>query len=347
MTVAKPPSLTLIIPGLTGFSATQWQEVKSHLPALPSLSRLLCRSRRISHSTSGYEAILARKFGLPPNQALPSAALTYWHDKGQPPAKAMLRADPVYIKVDRDSLYLLGRDALQVTLEEARSIAAQINQLYTDTSWSLEVGSAERWYVSCEENFNIHTFSVTEVFGKNINTFLPQGAGGNKWRAVLNEIQMLLHNSEVNLQREINRRLPINSVWLWGEGDLPQRPVNRANAIDHVWSNDSLCRGLAHWAKCPGHDLPSTFSEWSEQNQTARHLMVFDDMRTLVGEDFASWRCKLVELEENWFAPLQAAVESHRLQLDIESENGLTFECKPTLWNKWWPKKRPWHDWFQ
>ncbi|WP_455210758.1 hypothetical protein [Kaarinaea lacus] len=339
--------MTMIIPGLTAFFPGQWQALTPHLPTLPGLSGLLNQSRRISRNPSSFEAMLSTKFGLSIHQPLPIAALTYWHDKGHPPSKSTLRADPVYLKVDRDCLFMLGVQALQVSPDEAKALATQINQLYSDTPWSMEIGAADRWYVTAEEEFNLKTYAITEVFGKNIDSYLPQGPAGKKWRAVLNEIQMLLHNSDINLQRETNRRLPINSVWLWGEGSLPQRPTNRTCNIDYVWSNESLCRGLAHWAQCVSQDLPATVSEWSEHRQAGRHLIVFDDIRVLAKEDFQLWEKKLMEWDEVWFSPLYEAVKNRQLRLNIEIDKGLVFECAATLWNKWRLTKRLWHEWFQ
>jgi hypothetical protein len=355
MATEKSLSVTLMIPGLA-FPPRQQQEIIPHLPTLPALSELLNQSRHISGHASGFETMLATKFGFSPQQnmqqhmqqhpqqKLPVAALTYWHDKGRPPGKAVLRADPVYLKVDRDCLYLLGRNSLQISMDEAKALVTQINSMYSDTPWTMEIGAADRWYVSLEDEIDIQTHSLSEAFGKNIDGYLPQGAAGKKWRAVLNEIQMLLHSSDVNLHREMNRYLPINSLWLWGEGPLPSRPANCVHTFDFVWSNEPLCRGLALWAQCPGDQLPGTASEWNRKQQTGRHLIVFDDMRISAREDFQSFESKLIELDSNWLAPLQKAVKNGQLQLSIEIENGAIFECTKTLWKYWWRKKRLWHQ---
>lgn len=346
MAAEKPLSVTLIIPGLLAFPPQQWQELTPQLPKLPALSELLNQAQRVLRNACSYESMLAAKFGFSPQQLLPIAALTYWHDKGKPPSEAVLRADPVYLKVDRDCIYLLGRNSLQVSQDEAKAIISQINSVYSDTPWSMEMGAADRWYIRLEEGINIETQSLTEAFGKNIDGYLPQGAAGNKWRAVLNEIQMLLHNNEVNSVREIHQQLPINSIWFWGEGSLPSRPANRSHTMDYVWSNEPLCRGLAHWAQCPCDDLPDTVNELTKQKQTGEQLIVFDDMRILAKEDNPSFESKLIELDNNWLAPLQKAVNIGQLQLRIETENGAVFDCRKKSWINRWRKKRLWYEWF-
>jgi hypothetical protein len=341
------PTVTLMIPGLAPFSSAQWQELKQRLPALPALTDLLNQSR-ISRNpaNASYETMLSEKFGLSV-QPLPVAALTYWHDIGRPPAKHVLRADPVYLKADRDCLFLLGRHGLQLSLEEAESLAADINKLYEDLPWSMEIGTAERWYICSEEDFNIATRSLNDVFGKNLQPYLPEGDAKTQWRAIFNEMQMLLHSNEVNHQREMNRQLPVNSLWLWGEGELPPTEPLRNKTHDQVNSNDAFCRGLANWAQCGNASLPDTANEWFEQNSTGQHLLVFDDMRILAREDFSSWESNLIRWEKNWLAPLRDAVQRKQIQLTIESDNGFVFVCNSPRWNRIWNKKRNWYEWFQ
>ena len=343
----KPTTITLMMPGLFPFSSDQWQALNQHLPALPALTDLLNQSRRTSPVHSDFETILGEKFGLTAGQRIPVAALTYWYDKGRPPARHVLRADPVFLKVDRDCLYVLGRHSLQVSLHEANRLAALINDLYVDLPWSLEVGNAERWYICADDDFNIETRCITEVFGKNIETYLPEGQAKTTWRSVINEMQMLLHTSDVNQHREAKRQLPINSLWLWGEGELPSRPPQGSETVGHVYSNDALCRGLAHWARCAGDALPEKANEWIGQEKADRCLLVFDDLRILAREDFQAWEQKLLEVDNNWLAPLRDAVNKQQLLLNIEIDNGMKFTCAKTVWNTIWHKKRRWYEWFQ
>lgn len=338
-------NLTIVIPGLYVFTPEELQELAPQLPRLQVLSELQRKSRLSKRDVSGYESMLCARFGLPSLAPIPVAELTFRYDKGRPPENSVLRIDPVYLKADRDCLYLLGHLGLQVSLEEAQRLATEINLLYEDTPWSLEIGSAERWYLCSDAAPDIKTCSLEKVFGKNIAAFLPQGAEGKQWRALLNELQMVLHNSAVNVQRENERRLPINSVWLWGEGRMPPLTANRSNSHDLVWSDEAFCRGLAQWAQCANETLPAAPRELIERLRPGRYLLVFDDMRLLAREDFAVWANKLAELEENWLVLLREAVDNKKIQLTMEFENGLVFESGQTNWRKWWTKQRLWYEW--
>jgi hypothetical protein len=251
------------------------------------------------------------------------------------------------LKVDRDCLFLLGQHGLQLSRDEAESLAADINKLYEDLPWSLEIGTAERWYICSEEDFNIETRSLNNVFGKNVHPYLPEGAAKTQWRAIINELQMLLHNSDVNLRREMDGQLPVNSLWLWGEGQFPPSASLHDKTLDQVNSNDAFCRGLANWAQCDNGPLPDAVNEIIEQTDARRHLLVFDDMRILAREDFHAWESNLIRWDKSWLAPLSDAVQRKQIRLTIEFDNGLVFECTSTFWNRLWNKKRNWHEWFQ
>ncbi len=76
---------------------------------------------------------------------------------------------------------------------------------------------------------------------------LPEGNEGKRWRSLLNEAQIVLHNHPLNEQRVARGQLPVNSLWFWGAGALPQwvkTPLTR------VLTCDGVLAALAARAKC-------------------------------------------------------------------------------------------------
>ena len=61
------------------------------------------------------------------------------------------------------------------------------------------------------------------------------------WYRLINEIQMFMHGHEINQKRLENGLLPINSLWCWGGGQLPEP---RGNEI-HWYSSDELLNRFA------------------------------------------------------------------------------------------------------
>ncbi|WP_455206030.1 hypothetical protein [Kaarinaea lacus] len=339
-------SLTLIVPGLLPFATAETQEIKQQLPSLDALSRLLCRAKNRITPIFSTETLLCSEFGLVPqaNESLPIAALTYLADKGVMAEKNVIRADPVFLKADRDRLLLLGYKNLDLTLDEAEKIVDEVNRTYNDCEWNMEVGNEDRWYIISGQDFNIDTYPLYDVFGKNIDRYLPHGDNERQWRSVVNELQMLFHNSTVNISREIKHLTPVNSVWIWGQGTLANSVSSTPVQFAQVWSNDALCQGLSNWQGVDHKLLPGTASIWNEQSREGEHLVVLEDLRYLARTDFVSWTQQLRQLEDNWFIPLLYAIKSGDIDsLQIKTPSGCQFYIDKATQRSWWKKSLPWY----
>lgn len=339
-------NLTLIIPGLLPFATAETQEIKQQLPSLDALSRLLCRAKKEIISSSSAEVLLCGEFGLVPKgkESLPIAALTYLADKGVVAEKNVIRADPVFLKADRDCLLLLGYKNLDLTLDEAEKIVDEVNGTYNDCDWNMEVGNEDRWYIISNQDFNIDSYPLYDVFGKNIDRYLPHGDNERQWRSVVNELQMLFHNSSVNITRETKHLTPVNSVWIWGQGTLANPVASMPIRFAQVWSNDALSQGLSKWQGVGHNPLPDTASIWSEQSREGAHLVVLEDLRYLARTDFAAWTQQLQKLEENWFIPLLYAIKSGDIDsLQIKTPYGCQFYIDKFTQRSWWKKSLPWY----
>ena len=77
--------------------------------------------------------------------------------------------------------------------------------------------------------------SPDEVLGDDLFSHLPEGEGGRRWRALMTEAQVLLHNHSWNQQRAAQGQQPINSLWFWGGGVMPV-----SVSTPHARSRDAL-----------------------------------------------------------------------------------------------------------
>ena len=172
------------------------------------------------------------------------------------------------------------------------------------------------------------------MLGKNIQPYLPQGGDSVYWRKLLNEIQMLLHTHPVNLQREAAGKLPVNSLWFWGGGQLPD-----AAHVDWqcVYSNEPLACGLATLTGCRHKPLaagfiPDAFSDCQVS------LLVIDEMLPLAAtDDLFGWLSQLKRLNDNWFKPLLDALDNKVLaEVTIIPANGGCYRLTRRLLKRWW-----------
>src|SRR5690606_25085448 len=120
----------------------------------------------------------------------------------------------------------------------------------------------ERWYLRLSADPGIRTHSLSEVIGRDVHAFLPFGESAQRWHAILNEAQMLMHGSPVNQVREQAGKPEINSVWFWGGGIVP---AEASAPCEQIWSDHPLAIGLARLAAVPVSRKPDSATHWLEK----------------------------------------------------------------------------------
>lgn len=340
---SKSLEVTIILPGLFAYEPEEFTRLSQSLPQLGALSRMLSRAKATQSNKQTYESVLGGLFGMEPD--IPVAALTYINDKYKHPERYVLRVDPVYLKPDRDHLILLASDNLNIPRDDAQLILDEFQHTYSDCDWQFEMGDNHRWYLLLKNRPNISCSNKWEVFGKSIQSYLPAGKDSKQWHAKFNEFQMLLHSNTVNIRRESQGQLPINSLWIWGAGELPAHCPEIAQQWSIVWADDALCGGLAHWCQIPSDNLPTSADVWIQNNPQGKHLLVMPDLRLLARTDFNDWFASLESINQNWLEPLQLLVKKGVVQnLRIETLNGKYFTVTRSSIRAWWKKDMLWHQ---
>ena len=330
-------SLTVYIPGLFG------PDIAIHpddFPSLPSLNWMLSKgNHHISRSTSAsYD--LCELFGLIAKEEndLPIAAISRLIDDNQPSEGVWLRADPVHVRADRDGLILIDNNQFTISQHDALALASDINIILRPYELELEVPGPYRWYLRIKEELKIRTTPVDSIIGRDILPFMPSGDDCSNLIRLMNDIQMTLHNSDVNKKREQEKMLPINSLWFWGCGALPKN-------IEHQWSfiasDEILAKGLAMISATPFNDLPDKYSEIRNMNISYNKLLVINAFKKFsYYHDLEGWFEALVTYEENWFSPLRDALMRREIdQLHIKTDVSVINLSKGSRYKVWKKQK--------
>lgn len=304
------PGITFIIPGFLPAPAAI---TAADLPACPYLQKLLARADRLAQSTDSHAQLLAQ-FGCPADAVTPFAALSHLADRGEPRSN-VLRADPVHLSAGREGVMLFDNTMLQLQADEAESLAEAVRPLLAEFAAELEVAAPDRWYLRCQQPASISTWPLMQVIGRDVSDRLPTGDDRTRWRQLFNEIQMTLHEAPANQARERRGQLPVNSLWFWGEGDLPAAGTT---AYDACFSNDPIVQGLAQWRDIAFRPLPAGLDELLAQPAavTAQpSLLVLDNRaeRFHAYQDAAGWLQFLERFEQDWAQPLYRALRRGRL----------------------------------
>ncbi|MEN8205410.1 MAG: hypothetical protein ABFS24_05290 [Pseudomonadota bacterium] len=332
--------LALIIPGLCGPDSDP--PVSDYLQTRPAaLDRLLSRSRVQPFPGTDLDTTLCHCFGLDAaQQGLPVAPLTWLADTGQAGRGYILRADPVHLRADQSCLHLFDSQTFPVTRDEADVLVAAITQFYAHLGWQLQAVRPQRWYLTLATVPAITTRSVMQVAGQDINPCLPQGRDAADWHAILNEVQMLLHNHPVNFAREQRGEPAINSLWFWGGGELPMAVQT---AFTRVASDHPLAMGLARQADITRVDIPAGSAELIDFAAPGSSLLVTDGLeRPMLYGEVERWLERLLQFEQDWFVPLYEALQRGKLaSLAIYPCNGMCFYISRRQLRTFWKRDRP------
>src|SRR5207245_3584816 len=270
--------------------------------SLAAAETLIARGRRRRMAPISPEAWLFERFGVPKQRDWPVAPYTLLADGGAPERHYWMRADPVHLRVSRDSLGM--GDTFEVSRAESEALVETLNRHFGPTMLFYPVRPA-RWYLRREKAPDMQTTPAATARGAAIDEKLPTGPDAMRFHALMNEAQMLLHEHPVNAGREARGEPALNSIWFWGGGVID---AVKARPFSAVIADDPLAQGLALAAGIPALALPrDAGSALAAMGDEGRVLVFFDAPRE------AQLRGRSAALERDWFLPLIALLKSGRI----------------------------------
>ncbi|MCG8276666.1 phosphoglycerate mutase [Stenotrophomonas sp. NLF4-10] len=199
-----------------------------------------------SEGEAGEPAQLRRHFDVRP-QAWSAAALTRQHDANDAGDSLWLRADPANVAPDMQGARLMASaETLRLEQDDVDALVPALQPLFAGFGFRLDAPTPSRWYLRLPDDTPLPAFAAPEtVLGDDLFEHLPEGEHGRRWRSLLTEAQVLLHQHPWNEQRSAQGKRPVNSLWFWGAGRLPGS-VQTGHA--QVRSRDALLQALAQLA---------------------------------------------------------------------------------------------------
>jgi hypothetical protein len=293
--------------------------------ALPQdLARALGRADLVQ-GAAGDTAQLQRHFALLP-RGWPVAALTRAADANDAAGAQWLRADPAWVRPDINGARLFAAgEGVHLSREDADALLPALRPLFGDAGMPIDAPHPPRWYLRIAPGVPLPAFPApADALGSDLGDALVESAaGGNgsdarRWRALLSEAQVVLHNHPWNAKRAAEGRPPVNSLWFWGGGALPDHVATPANAVR---SGDALLQGLASRAGIAHAALPP-------QLDTVAAAGTLFDLRT--SRDPAA-------LTGDWLRPAVQAVRDGELAaVQLDFADGAGFRLEPRQrWRFW------------
>lgn len=197
---------------------------------------------RVQWVDEGWEENLCQLFGIARQQDWPLAALARVGLGAAVDPGYWLLASPVNLALQRDTFLLNQPAPLRLTPIEEESLRASLNQHFAEDGLVFLPGAQGHWHVCLKTVPDLVTTSLARAAGRDVAHYLPQGADAQRWRQLLNEIQMLLFHHPVNQVREAQNKPLVNSIWLHGGGEVPA--AGRI-PVDGVYGGDVCVQGAA------------------------------------------------------------------------------------------------------
>ena len=313
--IAAMRSVHLIVPDL--FLPEYFASGVAEGLALPALERLLARGAHEMREPESLEALLCELFFEPGYSGTPVAAVSAAFDGlGQ---GCWLRADPAHMQLSRNQLVL--HPVADVAADEAAQLCAALNAHFAGQGMEFFAPHPRRWYLRLDAQPDIRTVPMSQVAGNDVRGLLPAGPAGARWQQLFNEMQMLLFSHPLNAAREERGELPVNCLWLWGNGQADVRSPCRYVGV----VSDEELAGM--FASAADASFASWAGQWQAEAGEGEQLLVWTGLRNaLKRNDLDGWRTALREFESGCLQPLWRALRSgeiSQLQLDTPGEHGM------------------------
>lgn len=305
--------LTLLLPAGDRFAGTVLPE---------AFAKALGRADQ-KDAAPGEQAQLARHFKLLPNP-WPPAALTRASDCGAEDTRlsAWLRADPAYIRPDINGARLLATGAsLSISQQDVDAFLPALRPLFGDTGFLLDAPHPTRWYLRLPRESRLPAFTApADALGEDVFDHTPDAPEARRWRSLLSEVQVVLHNHPHNEARARAGLVPVNALWFWGGGVLPDSVTSNCRS---VFSDDPVLHGLAVAGTFNAMPLADFRSFESITDDALIDLRAVRDTKTL---------------PERWLLPALALAAKGKVDLDLA--DGRVFQLQTRQRWRFWRKPR-------
>ena len=335
--------LTLFIPDLLPPGGAE--SVIADGNTAPVLRRMFGRGELQRFPAIDAEVWLCQAFEVEQREDWPVAPLTAAVDGINIGTDYWLRADPVYLQLQRHGTRVLAAPALTLSDDETAALTGALNMHFSADGITLTAPHATRWYIRQTESTGVAAPTLGATAGKSLPPTPLTGSRASYWHRVLTEAQMVLHEHPVNQAREARGLPVVNSLLLWGGGRKPTVP---GRYFSEVWSDDPLASALAAQSGAKANAAPTSAALWfgTRPKSSGRHLITLDRAHHAVrygGPE--AWLKAVNALEEMWFGALWGALDGPLKELVIVAggpDGCLRCTLRPTDTLKFWRRPLTW-----
>jgi hypothetical protein len=199
------------------------------------------------------------------------AALRMWGQTGERPMAWIAAADPVYLEPRLDHLCLHDLSDNLVASQEFRELIEHLQATLAGDKQFGFIRLGQHGYLSAASPMPTAQVPAYVVNQQVPGDYLPEGKQAAAYRNLLSEVEMSLHDHEVNQRRVEAGRPPVNSLWLWGGG---QAPARKTKALPALFCDDPVMLGYWDSANASASLWPGTMADCLKARQNSGFVAV-------------------------------------------------------------------------
>jgi len=333
--------IELVLPGLFDLPRAEvTSALDAELQALNHVLRLAAPRSNRAYSVDAMvrdalalEATAAEKTaGLPLAQAQEAAA-------GRR-SERLLLFQAVHLRPDLHSAMFVPIQVNERNIEDIDILIRDLKELFKVDCYIEEVADGVYLMELREFDAPLHYPHPLSVLGKAANPYIEQSRSNLDWYRLLNEMQMFLHQHEVNQRRMREALLPINSLWFWGGGI---RPSHCAEAVA-CFCDDLLISRFLQDLNLSTATLADIAGLDAGVDALVIDLRLLETLKTGVASDIESL---LRNLDNFLLQPLLRLQRRDRRRLVLRAGFEFDFELSPFSALRFWRAARGLGDWIE
>lgn len=168
------------------------------------------------------------------------AALRMWGQTGDRPTAWIAAADPVYLEPRLDHLCLHALRDEQLSAAGLRIVFNHLQKTLADEANFGFARIGKCGYLRASTPMATARMPPYVVDQQLPNDHMPTGEDAASYHNLRSEVEMALHDHEINRNREAAGMPPINSLWLWGGGFPPEQ---QTEVRPPLYANEPLLKG--------------------------------------------------------------------------------------------------------
>jgi hypothetical protein len=227
-----------------------------------------------------------------------------------------------------DHVRLHARGCLRLDPEEGQQLAARFATDFAGSGWSLQALPDGRALLTSDQaQAKCRTERPERWLGRNIADARPEGAGAQRLRALLAELEMWLFDSALNRRRQHAGQPTVTQLWPWDVWRKSPWQAASAQGRWRLWGQDAAAAWLAGVGALGLCAPPHSFADWLRREPGGDDIVLLDSLTPTTEGDGS--------IEERWLKPALCALQDHRLDSLCVIANDRLYRSARR--RRWWP----------